>query len=90
MISHTLDDMNLIAQKRHALASRTSLTPRWHAARDDLRARRASRACEAELKRELASYTTPAEQHELTAILDRADPDAAAEIRQLIDRGRII
>ena len=38
------------------------------------------------LVRELASYSTPADQTELDAILDRADPDAAAEIRPLIHR----
>ena len=66
---------------------RTLLSPLWTAARDDLRTRRASRASRQTLKRELASYTTPSEQNELNAILDRADPDAAAEIRRIIHRG---
>jgi hypothetical protein len=81
--------MNLITPKRHAMEHRTSLSPLWNAARDDLRARRASRASQRTLRRELASYTTPAEQHELNAILNRADPDAAAEIRRIIHRGRV-
>jgi hypothetical protein len=38
------------------------------------------------LVRELASYSTPAEQIEMDAILDRADPDAADEIRHMIHR----
>lgn len=41
------------------------------------------------LVRELASYSTPAEQLELDAILDRADPEAADEIRNMIHRSRV-
>lgn len=68
---------------------RTSLSPLWTAARDDLRTRRALHASRKTLERELASYSTPAEQNELDAILDRADPDAAAEIRRMIHRSRV-
>jgi hypothetical protein len=68
---------------------RISLSPLWTAARDDLRSRRASRAARETLVRELASYSTPAEENELDAILDRADPDAADEIRRMIHRGRV-
>lgn len=81
--------MNLIAQEEPKLAHRTSLSLLWNAARDDLHTRRASRASRQTLERELASYTTPAEQHELDAILDRADPDASAEIRRIIHRSRV-
>ena len=81
--------MNLIAQEGPKMEHRTSLSLLWNAARDDLHTRRASRASRATLERELASYTTTAEQHELNAILDRADPDSAAEIRHIIDRGRV-
>jgi RNA polymerase-interacting CarD/CdnL/TRCF family regulator len=63
-----------------------SLSPRWAAARDDLRNRRALRAARENLARELATYVTPADQNELDAILDRADPDAADEIRSMIRR----
>jgi hypothetical protein len=38
------------------------------------------------LVRELAGYSTPAEQIEMDAILDRADPDAADQIRDMIQR----
>jgi hypothetical protein len=68
---------------------RTSLSPLWTVARDHLSTRRASRASRGTLERELASYSTPAEQNELNAILDRADPDAAAEIRSMIHRSRV-
>ena len=78
--------MNLIVQKRPAVEHRTSLSQLWTAARDDLSNRRASRASRKTLERELASYTTPAEQNELNAILDRANPDAAAKIRPMIHR----
>ena len=78
--------MNLIVQKRPAMEHRTSLSQLWTAARDDLSNRRASRASHKTLERELASYFTPAEQNELNAILDRANPDAAAKIRPMIHR----
>jgi hypothetical protein len=68
---------------------RISLSPLLAATRDDLRTRRASRASRKALARELASYTSHAEQVELDAILDRADPDAAAEIRSIIWRNRV-
>lgn len=81
--------MNLIAQKEHSVERRTSLSPLWTAVRDDLRTRRVARASREDLARDLASYTTPAEQDELDAILDRAEPHAAAEIRGLIHRNRV-
>jgi hypothetical protein len=68
---------------------RISLSPLLAATRDDLRSRRASRATGKQLERELASYTSQAEQNELNAILDRADPEAAAEIRAIIWRSRV-
>jgi len=81
--------MNLIAQQGPKMDHRISLSPLWSAVRDDLRTRRASRAYGKTLERELASYSTPAEQNELNAILERADPDAAADIRRIIHRGRV-
>jgi len=68
------------------MSHRISFSPILAAAREDLRSRRASRAARMTLVRELASYSTPADQIELDAILDRADPDAADEVRQLIHR----
>ena len=78
--------MNLIVQKRPATQPQASLSQLWTAARDDLSSRRASRASRKRLERELASYSTPAEQIELDAILDRANPEAAATIRPMIPR----
>ena len=68
------------------MTHRISLSPIVAAARDDLRRRRASRAARMTLVREIASYSTPAEQVELDAILDRADPEAAEQIRPMIHR----
>ena len=68
------------------MSHRISFSPILTAARDELRSRHASRAAHMTLVRELASYSTPADQIELDAILDRADPDAADEVRQLIHR----
>ena len=67
----------------------TLLSPRWAAARDDLSARRAARAARRSLERELASFSTPDDQSELDAMLDRADPDAADEIRHIIDHSHV-
>jgi hypothetical protein len=67
---------------------RNSLSPLWSAARDEIRTRRAARAARQTLERELASYSTPAEQNELDAILDRYPTDEVAEIRRIINRGR--
>jgi len=68
---------------------RTLLSPRWAAARDDLSARRAARASRRTLERELASFSTPDDQSELDAILDRAAPEAADEIRHILDRSHV-
>jgi len=68
---------------------RTLLPPRWAAARDDLSARRAARASRKTLERELASFSTPDDQSELAAILDRADPDAADAIRNILSPSRV-
>jgi hypothetical protein len=86
LIPWRLNHVKLIAQKGPAMAHRISLSPILATARDDLRSRRASRTARMTLARELASYSTPAEQIELDAILDRADPEAADEIRHLIHR----
>jgi hypothetical protein len=82
--------MKLIAQEGPPMERHTLLSPRWAAAaRDDLSARRAARASRKTLERELASFSTPADQSELGAILDRADPDAADEIRHIIGHSRV-
>lgn len=64
----------------------TLSSPRGSAVRDDLGARRAARAAREILKRELASFTTSVDVHELDLILDRADPQAADNVRSLIPR----
>jgi hypothetical protein len=40
------------------------------------------------LARDLATYTTPAELHELAAILERHPDNQAAEIRRIISQRR--
>jgi len=81
--------MKLIAQEGPPMEHRTLLSLRWAAARDDLSTRRAARAARTTLERELASFSTPDDQSELEAILNRADPDAAAEIRHIISDSRV-
>jgi hypothetical protein len=58
---------------------------RWHAFQDWRNARTARMA----LERDLAHYRTPAEVHELDAILSRYDDDEVAEIRRIVDRCHI-
>ena len=65
------------------------MTPLLTATWDDVRSRRVSRPTRKALEHELASYTSQAEQIELDAILDRADSDAAAEVRSIIQRNRM-
>ena len=50
------------------------------------RQRSAKRAAHRELQRSLATYTTFADRLELAAILERADPEDAAEVRAVLDR----
>ncbi|MBC7558872.1 MAG: hypothetical protein H7270_05835 [Dermatophilaceae bacterium] len=64
----------------------TVLSPRWAAVRDDLSVRREARAAREILKRELASFSTTADLLELDLILNRADPQAADNVRSLIPR----
>jgi len=72
------------------MAHRISLSTILADARDGLRNSRASRAARMTLVRELAGYSTPystpVEQIEMDAILDRADPDSADQIRDMVQR----
>ena len=86
LIPWRLNNVNLTAQKGPAMARRISLSTILADARDGLRSSRASRAARMTLVRELAGYSTPAEQIEMDAILDSADPDAADQIRDMIQR----
>ncbi len=52
--------------------------------RDDLRERRAARAARRDLRRELATYTTPAEVDDLFAALREQESAAAEEIRGIL------
>ena len=54
--------------------------------RDDLRTRRAARTARRKLDRELATYRTPAERDDLAAMLDRYDDEAAAPVREALNR----
>jgi hypothetical protein len=78
--------VKLIAQEGPTMEHHTLLSPRWAAVRDDLSARREARAAREILRRELASFTTTADLHELDLMLDRAEPQAADNVRSLIPR----
>jgi len=78
--------VKLIVREGPTMEHHTLLSPRWAAVRDDLSARREARDAREILKRELASFTTAAELHELDLILDRADPQVADNVRSLIPR----
>lgn len=78
--------MRLVAQEGLTMEHRTPLSPRWAAVRDDLSAPREARAAREILRRELASFTTSPDQHELHVVLDRSDPQAADNVRSLLPR----
>jgi hypothetical protein len=54
--------------------------------RDALSARRAERLERQQLERELATYTSPAERRELEAMIDRYQPEATREVREILAR----
>src|SRR5664279_4486064 len=81
LIQWRINRVKLIAQKGPAMAHRITLSTILADARDDLRSSRASRAARMTLVRELAGYSTPAEQIEMDAILDRADPVSYTHLR---------
>lgn len=56
--------------------------------REGVRSHRAAKRQLAALEADLATYRTPYERAELDAIIDRADPAAAAVIRPIWDRVR--
>lgn len=55
-------------------------------ARKDSAERRQARQTSRQLKRELAEYRTPAERHELDAILGRHPAEETWEVRRVLDR----
>ncbi|MFN8079660.1 MAG: hypothetical protein U0Q19_08835 [Kineosporiaceae bacterium] len=58
--------------------------PSPRTALDELRERRAARAADRQLRRELAAYDTPAAIADLMAVVDRADGPQADEIRGVL------
>lgn len=65
-----------------------TFTSTWTAARTELRARRERRAADQRLVHELASYTSPADQYELDAIISRAPEAEAQQIERIVSRLR--
>lgn len=64
------------------------LTSAWTAARDSYRERRSVRALHHRVERELSTYTTQADIHELNAMLERSEPDTDSVYTQMIERIR--
>ena len=66
------------------------LSSLWTAVRTQLRESREERAGRAQLERELASYSSPADLDDLDAILDRYSDQETADIRRILaaQRGR--
>jgi hypothetical protein len=61
---------------------------RWAALRDEMRARRRARENRRALEAELAAFSSPADQLELDAILERHSDAEAIEVRRIVDRFR--
>jgi hypothetical protein len=60
------------------------ITSLWTTVRTQLRESRDTHAERAALARELASYTSPADQDDLYAILDRYSDQETADIRRIL------
>jgi hypothetical protein len=61
-------------------------TSRWTTTLDDLRNRRAVRATQKALERDLAGYSTPAQLSEMNAILRRYEGPEAEAFRDIVNR----
>lgn len=61
-----------------------TLTGRRDSLRQALAARRARRAARLRLERDLATYRTPAERHEIEAIVARYDGAGTAEVERIL------
>jgi len=78
--------VKLIVREGPTMEHHTLLSPRWAAVRDDLSARREARDAREILKRELASFTTAAELHELDG---RPFGQLAGSSEELVARHRL-
>jgi hypothetical protein len=65
----------------------TAFVPRLAGFTDELRERRRVRAARVAMRRELATYSTPAEVRDLLGVLPERDDAAAEEIRSILDAG---
>ncbi len=65
------------------------LTSLWTTVRTQVRDTRDAHAAQAELERELASYTSPADLNDLHAILNRYDDAETADIRRILANQRV-
>lgn len=66
----------------------SSLADGFAGVRNELAARRVRRTQARRLERELAAYSTPAEQQELDAIIARAPKAAATDLDRIVTRLR--
>jgi hypothetical protein len=60
--------------------------PGLSTSRDRIAARRSTDLARQQLAAELAGYSTEAERNDLNALLDNYPDDAAAEVRELLNR----
>jgi hypothetical protein len=79
------DDSN---RKQDMQDTSYAIGPLWAAIRAELRDYRAARAARRELRRELASATSPGDFAELDAILDRYDEHETSDIRHILNERR--
>jgi len=85
----TLDYMTTHRARTASTDLPGSAPRRWDTARAALQTRRSERAAHKVLERELAAYSTPADQAELDAILSRYEPAEIREIQQIVLRTRV-
>ena len=78
-----------MTNKPFIATSEPTSTSRLSAALDHYRDRRATRALHARIERELSTYRTEAELHELDAMLERSEDVRDSVYVQMIERIRL-
>jgi hypothetical protein len=66
------------------MTTNNTITAKAAALLDELRARREANAAHRQLRRELASYSTPSQIDDLMVAVDGVEDDGAAEVRHIL------
>ena len=81
--------MTTTTHSTHDHSAASTNVSKLTAALESYRARRSARALRSRIERELSSYRTPAEVHELDAMLERSGDDIDPVYADVIERLRL-